>query len=89
MIKTKIGNIFVAIGNDLNSINLENNSNIIINDNDCSDTLFQMVCDKLREDGIIFQVTSNGVNIDQDNSTVITLDQQYEKIIESNEIDII
>lgn len=28
LIKTKIGNIFVAIGNDLNSINLENNSNI-------------------------------------------------------------
>lgn len=54
-----------------------NNMNIIINDDDCSDTFFNAVTDKLREDGIVFTTTKNEVDINQNNSTIITLDQQY------------
>lgn len=54
-----------------------NNMNIIINDNNCSDAFFNDVCDKLREDGMEFTETSNNNDINQDNSVVITLDQQY------------
>ena len=57
--------------NDINSMN------IIINDDDCSDSFFRSVCDKLEEDGIVFTITKDSVGIDKDNSTVITLDQQY------------
>lgn len=54
-----------------------NDMNIIINDNDCSDTFFNDVCNKLSEDGIEFKATSNCENINEDSSVVITLDQQY------------
>lgn len=54
-----------------------NDLNIIINDDDCSDTFFRGVCDKLEEDGIVFSIAKDSVDIDRDNSTVITLDQQY------------
>ena len=63
------------------SVNMEtsdlNNLNIIINDNDCSDAFFSDVCEQLREDGISFSTTQNGFDINQNNGTVITLDQQY------------
>ena len=71
------------LNNMVNDINLEvssddvNNMNIIINDNNCSDTFFNDVCDKLKDDGIEFTATSNNDGINQDNSVVITLDQQY------------
>lgn len=51
--------------------------NIIINDCDCSDSLFDDVCDKLRDDGIIFKQSRNNSDVNCDNSIVITLDQQY------------
>ena len=54
-----------------------NSLNIIINDNDCSDAFFNDVCNKLREDGLEFASTTNNKGINQDNCTVITLDQQY------------
>lgn len=54
-----------------------NQLNIILNNNDCDDSLFQDVCDCLKEDGFTFQTSRNGFNINQDNSTVITLDQEY------------
>lgn len=54
-----------------------NDMNIIINDNSCSEAFFNNVCDILRQDGIIFDTTSNCIDINNDNSTVVTLDQQY------------
>ena len=54
-----------------------NEMNIIINDDDCSNTFFRGVCDKLEEDGIVFTTSKDCFEIDKDNSTVITLDQQY------------
>ena len=60
-------------------VNLDdiNKLNIILNDNNCDDGLFQDICDCLKEDGISFQTTTNGYDINQDNSTVITIDQEY------------
>ena len=54
-----------------------NELNIIINDSNCSDSFFNDVCDILKKDGIEFDTTSNCVDINKDNCTVITLDQQY------------
>jgi hypothetical protein len=54
-----------------------NQMNIILNDDDCSDSLFSEVCDKLTEDGISFKTTKDEDSINVGNSTVITLDQQY------------
>ena len=51
--------------------------NIIINDNDCSDSFFVEVCNLLNEAGIVFSTTKKCNGIDVDGSTVITLDQQY------------
>ena len=63
-----------SIEYDSNDIN---NLNIIINDDDCSDTLFRGVCEKLEEDGIKFTTSKDSFGVNVDNSTVITLDQQY------------
>lgn len=57
--------------------NDQTSMNIIINDNDCSDTFFVEVCALLNEAGIIFNTTKQCNGIDIDGSTVITLDQQY------------
>ena len=54
-----------------------NNKNIIINDSDCSDLLFSDVCKQLKDDGFYFTTTNNCDDINKDNSTIITLDQQY------------
>ena len=54
-----------------------NSMNIIINDDQCSDSFFQEVCSELQKDGLVFEVTSNNQNINQDNHVVITIDQQY------------
>ena len=59
------------------SINDINDMNIIINDSNCSNVFFNEVCDILKEDGLLFSTTKNCVDINNDNSTVITLDQQY------------
>jgi hypothetical protein len=57
--------------------NQVNDLNIIINDCDCSDTLFESVCNYLRDDGIVFQQSMNNANINNDDCVIITLDQQY------------
>ena len=54
-----------------------NNLNIIINDNNCSDSFFQEVCSNLKDDGLEITVTKDDENINVDNSVIITLDQQY------------
>lgn len=59
------------------SLNNINEMNIIINDNDCSDTFMEAIYNKLENDGINFTAAKNSKNIDIDNSVVITLDQQY------------
>ena len=57
--------------NDINELN------IILNNDNCNNDFFQEVCDHLKEDGIVFQVTNKGNDINHINSTVITLDQDY------------
>ena len=59
------------------SINLINEMNIILNDGDCSDILFENICNKLQNDGLDFTITNNGELINQNNSVVISIDQQY------------
>lgn len=54
-----------------------NSLNIIINDNDCSDTFMESIYNRLEKDGIKFIATKNSNNVDVDNSVVVTLDQQY------------
>lgn len=54
-----------------------NQFSIIINDHNCGDAFFKDVCEQLKDDGIIFEQTSNCQNINQDNCLIITLDQQY------------
>lgn len=54
-----------------------NNLNIIIDDGDCSDTFMEEVYNELENDGIKFKKSNKGNNINNDNSVVITLDQQY------------
>lgn len=54
-----------------------NDMNIIINDNDCSDTFFNEVCDNLKNDGLVFTTSNKNDGINVDNSVVVTLDQQY------------
>lgn len=56
---------------DINSLNL------VINDNDCSDSFIDAICKKLDADGIVYKFTTKSQNLDVDNSVVITLDQQY------------
>ena len=51
--------------------------NVIINNNDCSDSFFQDICEQLREDGLVFQTNAGHINQDVDNATIITLDMQY------------
>ena len=64
--------------NGLNEVyNDPTSMNIIINDNDCSDSFFIEVCTLLSEEGIIFNTSRKCNGIDIDGSTVITLDQQY------------
>ena len=59
------------------SIDDINSMNLILNDNDCSDTFFQDITNQLREDGVQLTITRDGNNINENNSTIITLDQQY------------
>lgn len=62
-------NLFASL-DDINSLN------IIINDNNCSNTFFKAVCSELEEDGIIFKEVKGDTNLEE-NSIIITLDQQY------------
>lgn len=73
-LNSMISNTNIDVDVSLDNIN---GMNIIINDNDCSDTFFNEVCDKLREDGLEIKETKNNDGINSDNNVVITLDQQY------------
>lgn len=59
------------------SIDSINDMNIIINDSDCSDTFFNEICSFLSSHDLKFDITRNCVDIDEDDCTIITLDQQY------------
>lgn len=59
------------------SLNSINDMHIILNDSDCSNTFFDEVCSYLSNQGLEFDITRHSVNIDEDDYTVITLDQQY------------
>ena len=63
-----------AIGISIDSVN---DMHIIINDSDCSDAFFSDICSYLSDQGLNFDITRNSINIDEDDCTVITLDQQY------------
>ena len=54
-----------------------NDMNIILNDHDCSDSFFQEVVRKLKEDGIEVGIARGCQGINHDNTTVVTIDQQY------------
>lgn len=54
-----------------------NDLNIIINDDDCSDTFVDEVCKELKDNGLCFTVTEHSKGIDQDSAVVFTLDQGY------------
>jgi len=54
-----------------------NDMNIIIWDKDCSDTFFNDVCCKLSDDGLNFKIAKNEDEVNEDNSVVLSLDQQY------------
>ena len=71
----ELDSMFETIHNEV--YNDPTSMNIIINDNDCSDSFFTEVCSILIEEGIVFSTTKKCNGIDVDGSTVITLDQQY------------
>jgi len=67
------------------TINIDsiNEMNIILNDGDCSDILFENVCNILKDFGLDFGTTNKGEDINHNNSTVISLDQQYSSGLET------
>ena len=54
-----------------------NSLNIIIHDCECSDAFIQQICQKLDENSIKHRFASHCQNIDEENSVVVTLDQQF------------
>ncbi len=59
---------------DMNDIN---EMNVVLNDNNCSDSFFSSICDYLERDGVRFIATKNDSNLPTDNGIIITIDQQY------------
>lgn len=59
------------------SINDINNMNVILYDNDCGNTFFQAVVEKLRNDGINLTVAKTNDDINCNRATIIALDEQY------------
>ena len=59
------------------SLNELNSLNIIINDDNCRDNYVNEICDILQKDGIKFKLVNGSTNLKEDNSIIITLDQQY------------
>lgn len=55
---------------------INDNLSLIINDNDCGNAFFEDFCQSLEEQGIEFLISRSNDNLDYENSTVITLDQQ-------------
>ena len=68
--------IVVPLNANVNSEDI-NKLNIILNNHSCSEELFEEICSILKEDNIQFQRDDNSNNVNQDNSTIITLDQEY------------
>ena len=75
------------VNNDLDSMvsdntlevsidDINDNLSLIINDNDCGNAFFEDFCQSLEEQGIEFRTSRSNDNLDYENSTVITLDQQ-------------
>lgn len=75
------------VNNDLDSMvsdstlevsidDINDNLSLIINDNDCGNAFFEDFCQSLEEQGIEFLTSRANDNLDYENSTVITLDQQ-------------
>ena len=75
------------VNNDLDSMvsdstlevsidDINDNLSLIINDNDCWNAFFEDFCQSLEEQGIEFLTSQANDNLDYENSTVITLDQQ-------------
>lgn len=62
--------VAVQLG-DINSLN------IIINDNNCSDTYIENICQELDDLRIKYSLSRENDHINQPNSVVVTLDQQY------------
>lgn len=76
IIETSV-NSFVDVEPISVSLDDVNKLKIIINDDDCSNTLFQDVCEQLNNDGISFTPSKRGSGINVDGAVVFTLDQQY------------
>lgn len=68
--KMPVEDVSVQLG-DINSLN------IIINDNNCSDAYIEGVCQELDKSRIKYSFSRENNRINQPNSVVITLDQQY------------
>lgn len=58
------------------SIDDINQLGVILNDNDCGNSFFKNICSSLEEYGLEFEISNHNDNIQCDNATVITLDQQ-------------
>lgn len=54
-----------------------NHLNIIINDDECSNSFIEAICQQLDQDGIRYTFTSGSDMLDVNDSVVLTLDQQY------------
>lgn len=54
-----------------------NSLNIVINDNECGNSLIEQLCEQLLKKGLSFSFSRNEDNISPEHSVVITLDQQY------------
>ncbi len=54
-----------------------NNLNIVINDNECSNSFIESICQQLDFDGIKYSFSRQEDGFDIDSGVVITLDQQY------------
>ena len=63
-----------TVSKDIDSIN---DMHIILYDNDCSDVFFDSICEILERDGVNFTRTKDIQQVDVEDSTIITLDQQY------------
>lgn len=67
-------NINSSINISLDEIN---SLNIVINDNECGNSLIEQLCEQLIKNGLKFSFSRNEDNISPEHSVVVTLDQQY------------
>ena len=65
------------ISPSITSVSLDeiNQMDIIIDKSNCDDALFQNIIEQLKKDGFSFTVTQNEMDINQNNATIITIDQ--------------